>query len=113
MLQDDFGFVTYQIGVENYLVGFETTTGELTIPEGVTAIRSNIFNGCAFSKVTIAASVRKIDSDAFAGVSATTEIYFAAESVWWLGDVELPVTPTENVAVYLTDAFLKIEWNRL
>ena len=57
--------------------------------------------------------MQKIDSKAFVGVPNTTEIYFAEESVWWVKDVEIPVTPTENMVAYLADVFLGIEWWRL
>lgn len=66
---------------ELYIDG--TLLTEVTIPDSITSIPANAFNGCiALTKVTIPDSVTSIGSGAFYGCSGIEEVYTTSLNSW-------------------------------
>lgn len=62
---DSDGFVVYSDGKDKILVGYGGYESEITIPDGITEIYNNAFEGYSLTNVTIPDSVTKIGDDAF------------------------------------------------
>lgn len=73
---------------DNYIIGsdvFQNNTNivNMIIPEGVSGIEDNAFNGCSnISSITIPGSMRSIGNDAFNGCSALSQVNISDISAW-------------------------------
>lgn len=72
----------------------------VNIPDTVTSIGQHAFNGCAFSSITIPASVKYIASEAFSSNSALSSVTFEDTSGWYASTSS---TATSGTNLTLTD----------
>ena len=82
MLQDDRGFVILQ----NRLFAYCGTETDVTVPDGVTEIMPDAFQGHeTVTSVTIPGSVKRIGRDTFIGCNALTQVTLAdgVEEIHW------------------------------
>ncbi len=83
---DANGCITYNNGVENYLVGYSGTSGEIIVPEGVTAIREGSFQeDLRIKSIKMSSTVKTVERYSFYKCTAITSIDFA-NSVDNIGD---------------------------
>lgn len=71
---DADGFVIYDDGVNKVLVGYRGTATELTVPNGVTAVRSAFYGNEKLKSVVLPESVKSIEGYAFYQCAALESI---------------------------------------
>lgn len=85
------------------LTGYTGEGGDITIPNGVTTIGVQAFNGCtSLTNVTISKYVTKIGGRAFDGCTSLVSVTFAVTTDWYVdentsADVSDPNTNADNL----------------
>ena len=93
----------FTIDADGVLVSYTGTATDVRIPDGVTEIATNAFNGASLTSVWIPASVRAIDDSAFAG-QPLTQVTFQDDDAHpsqleTLGERVFAYTPLEHVTL--------------
>ena len=81
----DNGYVIYTDGAQKILLGYSGSESALTLPDGITKIRNNAFEGnISLVSIVIPASVKEIDSKAFSACTGLTSVVIG-DSVTLIG----------------------------
>jgi len=106
-LNIEYGFVFNEEGTE--IIDYVGNAEEITIPDFVSSIGSNAFNGCAtITELTIPSNVRNIGNNAFYGCSSLKTIKLPSLNYWLTTTLENeysnPMYAVENESVYFGGA---------
>lgn len=93
----------FTIDADGVLVSYTGTATDVRIPEGVTEIATNAFNGASLTSVWIPASVRTIDDYVFSGQPLTQVTFQDDEAhpsqLETIGERAFAYTPLESVSL--------------
>ena len=95
------------------LIAYPSAAGDITIPDGVTTITSNAFNGCNnLTSVTNPDSITSIENKAFEGCNSLTSVTFKDTNNWfyttnsnYTDKMQIDVADTAQNATYLKDTY--------
>ena len=81
---DENGFVTYDDGLDIWLVSYVGSNSEIVVPNSVTKINDYAFYNCSLlTSIEIPASVTSIGEDAFYNCSSLTNVYYDGTLEEW------------------------------
>ena len=69
--------------VGDYAFGNCDGLTRITIPNGVTSVGQSAFVGCPFAEIKIGKDLKSIGNNAFAGITAVPELYYAGSEDEW------------------------------